>query len=131
MENNIKNIIENNKKWPIIIEGVTDLNLDNQVVIPSSISQDNLGIIPEDKGNKLPNWVLKILINHKKNVATTLVISDIDSVSFEEQEKFLGLLKFKGINGYNFPKDTAIVLTCSEGNYDLISNKIKALSIKI
>lgn len=58
MENNIKNIIENNKKWPIIIEGVTDLNLDNQVVIPSSISQSDLGIIPEDKGNKLPNWVL-------------------------------------------------------------------------
>lgn len=67
MENNIKNIIENNKKWPIIIEGVTDLNLDNQVVIPSSISQSDLGIIPGDKGNKLPNWVLKILINHKKN----------------------------------------------------------------
>lgn len=131
MEEKIKQVIENNRKWPIIIENVKPQDIDNAIIIDSKIPAKDLGIIANSDGNKIPNWVLEMMMNHKKNIASILVISGIDQIDMSEQEKFVGLLKFKGINGYTFPTDLAIVLTCADGNYDLVSPKIKSLCIKI
>lgn len=131
MEAKIKEVIENNRKWPIIIENIEARNIDNAIIINSKISNKDLGIIPNENGNKMPTWILEMILNDKKNVVSTLVISDIDQIDMVEQEKFIGILKFKGINGYSFPAGTSIVLTCRKGNYDLVSPKIKDLCIKI
>ncbi len=131
MEAKIKEVIENNRKWPIIIENIEARNIDNAIIINSKISNKDLGIIPNENGNKMPTWILEMILNDKKNVVSTLVISDIDQIDMIEQEKFIGILKFKGINGYSFPAGTSIVLTCRKGNYDLVSPKIKDLCIKI
>lgn len=131
MEAKIKEVIENNRKWPIIIENIEARNIDNAIIINSKISNKDLGIIPNENGNKMPTWILEMILNDKKNVVSTLVISDIDQIDMTEQEKFIGILKFKGINGYSFPAGTNIVLTCRKGNYDLVSPKIKDLCIKI
>lgn len=131
MEAKIKEVIENNRKWPIIIENIEARNIDNAIIINSKISNKDLGIIPNENGNKMPTWILEMILNDKKNIVSTLVISDIDQIDMTEQEKFIGILKFKGINGYSFPAWTSIVLTCREGNYDLVSPKIKDLCIKI
>lgn len=131
MEAKIKEVIENNRKWPIIIENIEARNIDNAIIINSKISNKDLGIIPNENGNKMPTWLLEMILNDKKNVVSTLVISDIDQIDMTEQEKFIGILKFKGINGYSFPAGTSIVLTCRKGNYDLVSPKIKDLCIKI
>ena len=131
MEAKIKEVIKNNRKWPIIIENIEAENIDNAIIINSKISNKDLGIIPNENGNKMPTWILEMILNDKKNVVSTLVISDIDQIDMIEQEKFIGILKFKGINGYSFPAGTSIVLTCRKGNYDLVSPKIKDLCIKI
>lgn len=131
MEAKIKEVIDNNRKWPIIIENIEARNIDNAIIINSKISNKDLGIIPNENGNKMPTWILEMILNDKKNVVSTLVISDIDQIDMTEQEKFIGILKFKGINGYSFPAGTSIVLTCRKGNYDLVSPKIKDLCIKI
>lgn len=131
MEEKIKQVIENNRKWPIIIENVKPQDIDNAIIIDSKIPNKDWGIIPNENGNKMPTWILEMILNDKKNVVSTLVISDIDQIDMTEQEKFIGILKFKGINGYSFPAGTSIVLTCADGNFDLVSPKIKGLCIKI
>ena len=56
-----------------------------------------------------------------------LCITGLDEISKDEQEKFCGMLKNKGINGYKFPENAQILIPVK--NLKNVSKKISDLCI--
>ena len=122
-------VIKNNNKYPLIIVGVSDKFFGSATIINSGIESSELGIKIGNNGEYvLPSWLkemnIKSVKNNDKNI---LVIESIDKISSEEQLKFLGILKNNGLNGYSFPKNTQIIITCT--NVENVSKRIKDLCL--
>lgn len=92
--------------------------LSNGVAIKSSVS-DNFLLKQTNKFmDKLENL-------SKKTEICYFIISNIDEVSFELQERFIPLVKDREIEKYNLPKNCIIVLTVKdEKSYAKISPKL-------
>lgn len=123
----LKKVVENNYKWPLILENITADYFPNAVVIPSSISSSELGVIPGENGDKIPMWLRSLLIVSKRNERPIVVIDRLDEVSEDTQEEFYGLLKMKSLNGFDLPTNTQFLITVSD--VKKVSKKITALSI--
>lgn len=120
-------ILQNNNSWPIILQGVESSLFKNAVIINSLIPSSKLGINIDDNGNYIyPDFCLK-LMQKENNKNIILLIKNLDEISKLDQEKFYGIIKNKAINGYNFPTQTQIILTCND--YKKISKKISSLCI--
>lgn len=125
----LNNILNGNRDWPMMIEGVKGTNFPHAIVIPADIDSSNLGIVPGETGLKYPSWVMQMNILIKKTERVVLVIDGLDSIPQEEQEKFYSIIKYRRINGYAFPKSTQIIIAIGEGGMDKISPRIKSLTI--
>lgn len=71
-----------------------------------------------------PKWLNEILSSTKNKM---LVIDKIDTISKEEQLKFVELLKYRKILTFELPKDCLIIITANEINTEKISNEIYSL----
>ncbi len=132
MENKMIKLIEvikNNNEYPLIIVGVSAKFFGSATIINSDIESSELGIKIGNNGEYvLPSWLKEMNIKSVKNKdKNILVIESIDKISSEEQLKFLGVLKNNGLNGYNFPKNTQIIITCT--NVENVSKRIKDLCL--
>lgn len=120
-------ILKDNTKWPLLLEGVSSANFSTAIVIPASIPSSELGVIPGETGLKYPTWAMEILLKAKKAKKVYVCISELDKISQEEQEKFFGLIKYKGVNGFKFPEKTQILIPVKD--ITKISKKIASLAI--
>ena len=127
MKSKLVKILKDNTKWPLIIEGVSSANFPTSVVIPATTSSSELGIIPSETGLKLPSWAMEILLKAKKSKKIIVCIGELDEISQEEQEKFYGMIKYKGVNGFKFPEGTQIIITAK--NTNKISKRISSLAL--
>lgn len=127
MKEKLVKILKDNAKWPLIIQGVSSKNFPTSIVIPSTLPSSELGIIPGDTGLKYPAWAMEILLKAKKSKQIIVCIGELDEISQEEQEKFYGMIKYKGVNGFKFPEGTQIVITAK--NAKNISKRISSLAI--
>ena len=122
-------ILKDNTKWPLILEGVTSSNFPTSIVIPATIPSSELGIISTETGLKYPAWLMQVMIKAKQSNKILICISDLDQLSTEDQEKFYGMIKYKGINGYKFPDGTQIIITVSD--MTKISKRISSLTLTL
>ena len=106
----LQKVIENNYKWPLIVEGASADNFPTAVVLPATILAEELGVV----GDKYPLWTMELRIAAKGKTRPVLLIDAIDSINETEQEKFLIILKHRKINGFEFPKDTQIILPVAD-----------------
>lgn len=120
-------ILKDNTKWPLIIEGVTSKNFPTSIVIPASTPSSELGIVAGETGLKYPSWAMEIIIKAKKSKKVIVCIGGLDEISLEEQEKFYGMIKYKGVNGFKFPEGTQIIITAK--NATKISKRISSLAL--
>ena len=120
-------ILKNNTKWPLIIEGVSSDNFPTATVIPATTPSSDLGIIPGETGLKYPAWAMEIMIKAKNSKKIIVCIGGLDQISQVEQEKFYGMIKYKGVNGFKFPEGTQIIITAK--NAAKISKKISSLAL--
>lgn len=120
-------ILKDNTKWPLIIEGVTSKNFPTSIVIPAITPSSELGIVASDTGLKYPSWAMEIMIKSKKSKKVIVCIDGLDKISLEEQEKFYGMIKYKGVNGFKFPEGTQIIITTK--NATKISKRISSLAL--
>lgn len=129
MDNNLKlklnKILSNNKSWSIIIEGLDAKLIKDAVIINANINSQDLGIKIDSNGYIYPKFISE-LENSKTKI---LIIDELDEISKEEQEKFYGLIKYKGINGYKFPKETQIIITTKTNGLNKISQDILNLTL--
>lgn len=131
MKTKLAKILKDNTKWPLIIEGVSCSNFPTSIIIPANTPSSNLGIIPGETGLEYPVWATEIIEKSKKSKKIIVCISNLDEISQEEQEKFYGMIKYKGINGFKFPEQAQIILPVK--NTEKISKRILnlALSFKL
>ena len=127
MKENLNLVLNNNKKWPLLLKNVDATEIANSVIIEADISNAELAVLVDEKGQTTPNWLKQLQVKSKLENNTVLIISNIDSVAEEEQNKFYGLLKYKALNGIELPLNSQIVLTCT--SEEKISKKIKDLCI--
>ena len=127
MKENIIEILNNNKKWPIILKNINETEIANSVVISADISNSELAVLPMENGMEVPKWLKELQVKCKIEDNAVLIISNIDKINIQEQEKFYGLLKFKALNGFDLPTNSQIVLTCVD--IEKVSTKIKELSL--
>lgn len=123
----INKILINNASAPIIFVGATTTDFDNAVVIDSSIPSAELGVLPTENGYKYPQFVLQLMALQMKDEMPVVVIENIDKISNDEQEKFYGLLKFRGLNGYKLPENVRIAITCDDESK--ISKRLAQLAL--
>ena len=127
MKENLVEVLNNNKKWPIILKNVSETEIENSVIINSNISNSELAVLLTENGTETPKWLKDLLVKSKLEENVVLTIANIDKIDVSEQEKFYGLLKYKSLNGFDLPTNSQIVLTCS--NIENVSEKIKSLCI--
>lgn len=127
MKSKLVKILKDNTKWPLIIEGVSSANFPTSIVLPATTPSSELGVIPGETGLKLPTWAMEILLKAKKSKKIIVCIGGLDEISQEEQEKFYGMIKYKGVNGFKFPEGTQIIITAK--NTKKISKRISSLAL--
>ena len=127
MKSKLVKILKDNTKWPLIIEGVSSANFPTSIVVPATTPSSELGIIPGETGLKYPAWAMEIMIKAKKSKKIIVCIDGLDEISQEEQEKFYGMIKYKGVNGFKFPEGTQIIITAK--NTKKISKRISSLAL--
>lgn len=121
----LKEILSNNKSWSIIIEGLDAKLIKDAVIINANINSQDLGIKIDSNGYIYPKFISEL----ENNKTKILIIDELDEISKEEQEKFYGLIKYKGINGYKFPKETQIIITTKTNGLNKISQDILNLTL--
>ena len=124
----LDSVLKNNTDWPIIVEGATPNNFNNNVVLLANTPSKDLGVYPSENGLEFPLW-LKNLVEQSKTEHTFLVVDGMDCVDQNQQNLFYGILKQKGVNGYKFAKNVQIVLTVASGGSEKLSHKIKSLAL--
>lgn len=107
----IAKILKDNERWPVIIQGISAKIFKNAIIIPADIPSSELGTKIDDKGNIIfPNWLEKLKQMEKMDKAIIVCIDGLDKIDPDEQQKFYGMLKYNGINGYKFSNATRIVI---------------------
>ena len=57
------------------------------------------------------------------------MITGLDEIDVDEQEKFYGMIKYNGVNGYKFPTGTQIIIPIKKGNLSKINERIVSLCL--
>lgn len=122
-------VIQNNLKWPIILDGVGCELFSGSIVLDARIPSNQLGVISTQRGFLLPTWLKELRQKSKKLQRVLLIISNLDEVVTDEQEKFYGILKYKGINGCAFGENVQILIPIKKGTINKISEKIQSVSL--
>ena len=121
------NIINNNTKWPLVLEGLSSKKFPKAVVVPADLPSSELGVISDETGLKYPDWIKEIMDKSKQSKKVILCIDGLDTISQDSQEKFYGLMKYKGVNGFKFPEETQIIITVDDASK--LSKKILDLAL--
>lgn len=122
-------ILDSNEKWPLIIGGVDSESISKSVVLPAITHTSELGIVAGETGLVYPAWLMEIRIKAKKSNKIYLVITGLDEIDVDEQEKFYGMIKYNGVNGYKFPAGTQIIIPIKKGNLSKINERIVSLCL--
>ena len=105
-----------NNVAPILEDFLFDIP--DSVVISADVNSEELLDINE------PEWFRLIKSNSD---AKLLVIDRIDSISKDEQVKFLELLKYRKVGTLELPKNCVIIITANEINKNTINEEIYSL----
>lgn len=109
---------------PVLVDFLPINDFDFAVTIPANIDIKELNGHYEGLDFIPPKWLNEILSSTKNKM---LVIDKIDTISKEEQLKFVELLKYRKILTFELPKDCLIIITANEINTEKISNEIFSL----
>jgi len=129
VRNKVITLLRNRQHWPLLVEGLTANDLPTAVILPATIKETEMGILPDVNGFKYPKWIMTILIKARDKKEIILCLDGIDALPFDEQLKFYGLLKNKGLNAFNLPEQTQIVVTAKQ--LEKVAPKIKNLCLLV
>lgn len=109
---------------PILEDFIFGSNIPNSIVIPANINNDELNGHYDNENYLAPKWFNELLTTNESKV---LVIDELDSISKEEQLKFVELLEYRKISTFELPKNCVIIVTAKNINKDTISEEIYSL----
>lgn len=120
----LKKVLNDNKRWPLIISGATTTAVKIQFGLVNKNKGTNCLVLAADMGedelHRTP-WLKNI---ENKNC---LIIDGLDQVSPEAQKKFISLLKDRRAAGGKVPAEMQIIIPVQSLNK--VTPEIKSLSI--
>jgi len=111
-----------NNVAPILVDFIDGIDIPNSVILPANCKINDLNGHYENTEFVAPEWYNKL-----ENEIAILVIDKIDSISKEEQTKFLEILKYRKISTFELPENTIIIVTAKEINKNTINEEIYPL----
>ena len=98
---------------PLIVDFIDGDSIPNSVVLQADCNLEELNGYYDDVQFNPPEWLKKL---EETNVLRILVIDKIDSISKEEQKKFIEILKYRQVFTNKIPKETIIIVTADNIN---------------
>lgn len=115
---------------PLLVSDVPLSIFENSVIIKANIDKselnghyDNIDFVP-------PAWY-KELIEKSKEKTSVLIIENINNISLEEQTKFIEILKYKKVSTFDLPKNSIIIVTCTDLSKNKINEEVYSLLAQI
>lgn len=113
---------------PVLVDFISSEDLEDSIILPADIDTKELNGHYSGIDFVPPKWFSKILNTSNSRI---LVIDKIDSISKEEQTKFIELLKYRKISTFELPKNTIIIVTANDINKNTINEEIFSLVAQI
>ena len=113
---------------PVLVDFIFGCDFDKAVVLPANTMVNELNGHYDNMEYVPPKWFNDLLsINGNK----LLVIDKIDTISKEEQKKFIEILKYKKVSTFDLPSECRIIVTANEIDKDKIDEEIFSLVARI
>lgn len=113
---------------PILVDFIDGKDIPGAIVIPADVDAKELNGHYESTDFNPPEWLKKL---EPTSAPTILIIDKIDSISKDEQLKFVEILKYRQVSTFELPNNTVIVVTANEINKDKINEEILSLVARI
>ncbi len=113
---------------PVLVDFISGEDLEDAIILPADINVKELNGHYNGIDFVPPKWFSKILNTGNSRI---LVIDKIDSISKEEQTKFIELLKYRKISTFKLPKNVIVIVTASDINKNTINEEIFSLVAQI
>ena len=113
---------------PVLVDLISGEDLEDAIILPADINVKELNGHYNGIDFVPPKWFSKILNTGNSRI---LVIDKIDSISKEEQTKFIELLKYRKISTFKLPKNVIVIVTASDINKNTINEEIFSLVAQI
>ena len=111
---------------PILISNVSFKDVENTIILKSSIDKSELTGHYEGVNYEPPEWYQE-LVEMCKTQYSLLVIENINQIPLEEQPKFIEILKYRKINTFELPENCCVVVTCINLNNNKINEEVYSL----
>lgn len=93
---------------PILVEDVSISTFKNPVILEADCNISLLNGHYEKEEFVAPSWYNELVKKDKP----ILLINEINSVSKEEQAKFIEILKYNKVSTFELPKNCIVIATC-------------------
>lgn len=113
---------------PVLVDFISGEDLDDAIILPADINTKELNGHYDGIDFVPPKWLSELLNTGNSRI---LVIDKIDSISKEEQTKFIELLKYRKISTFKLPKNVIVIVTASDINKNTINEEIFSLVAQI
>lgn len=113
---------------PILVDFMSGKDLPDATILSSNIDVKELNGHYEGENFVPPKWLNEIL---NSNTSKILVIDKIETISKEEQMKFIEILKYRKVSTFELPNSCIIIVTANEISKDKINEEIFSLVARI
>ena len=113
---------------PILVDFMSGKDLPDATILSSNIDVKELNGHYEGENFVPPKWLNEIL---NSNTSKILVIDKIDTITKEEQMKFVEILKYRKVSTFELPNNCIIIVTVNEISKDKINEEIFSLVVRI
>ena len=107
----------------ILIENVKKEIFEDEIILNYDIPVEELNGHFEGINFEPPSWY-KDLINNNKKI---LVINDINKLEYNEQTKFIEILKYKKISTFLLPNDLVVIVLVNNLKENKINEEVYSL----
>ena len=108
---------------PILVDFIDGNSIPDSVILSASCDVTDLNGHYDGTEFVAPEWFNQL----KNSTLSVLVIDKIDSISKDEQIKFIEILKYRQVSTFELPKRTVIIVTAKDINKDTINEDIYSL----
>lgn len=115
---------------PLLVSDVPLSIFENSVIIKANIDKSELNGHYDNIDFMPPAWY-KELIKKSKEKTSVLIIENINDISLEEQTKFIEILKYKKVSTFDLPKNSIIIVTCTDLSKNKINEEVYSLLAQI
>lgn len=112
----------------ILLEDIKKEAFEDAVVLDGDCSLDNFNGHYEGINFIPPKWYLELA---KKKDYKILLLNNINKVSLEKQKHFVEIIKYRKISTFELPKNTIIILVCSDLKNYRLSSEIYSLVAQV